>query len=282
MSEKHMIVPSALSGIRLDRALAELLPETGLRHRRRLCEEGRVTVNARRAKPSLKLMEGMEVRVSEDSCEPARPEDLGVYVLGAEDGFAAVYKPEGVHSAVIDGRTNCSVEAMLPALFPEYAPVLLNRLDNPTSGILLVALNAGAAQRYQHIEDRGGIRKEYLAEVSGSVVAPVTIRRALDVADRRVVRVLDEDSSDPLRQTAVEPIRHEASSASTLVCCRIAKGARHQIRVHLASIGHPILGDTLYAGPEAERLHLHHYRLEIGQAVFQAPCPFAEEDSAQP
>lgn len=239
-------------------------------------------VNARRAKPSLKLMEGMEVSVEDESAIQTFPNDLGIHAIGVEDGFAAVYKPEGVHSAVIEGRSNSSVEAMLPALFPEHAPVLLNRLDNPTSGILLVALDADAAQRYRRIEDRGGLHKEYLAEIAGRLEAPVTIRRALDMADRRVVRALDEDTSDPLRQTAVEPLQYDSSRDSTLVRCRIAKGARHQIRVHLASIGHPILGDTLYEGPEAERLHLHHYRLTVGQAVFQAPCPFAEELAARP
>ena len=247
-------------------------------------------------------------------------------VLAEADGLVALYKPGGLHSAAIAGSAAPNVEARLPALLGEGAghegfPRLLNRLDGPTSGILLAARTPQAAQRFHAAEDSGRGAKTYLALVHGTLEHPVTVRRALDTANRATTRVLPDDTPDPLRHTEVTPLgemdamdaMHVAwpdgtdappagtqppdenatgaclpSPPCTLVRCVIRKGARHQIRAHLAALGHPIVGDTRYgggadaegnlpAGPSpasrqaAPTLYLHHARTEL--PGFRVACP---------
>jgi 23S rRNA pseudouridine1911/1915/1917 synthase len=237
-------------------------------------------------------------------------------VLAEADGLVALYKPGGLHSAAIAGSAAPNVEARLPALLgkgPEHEgfPRLLNRLDGPTSGILLAARTPQAAQRFHAAEDSGQMAKTYLALVRGLLEQPVTVRRALDTANRATTRVLQDDTPDPLRHTEVMPLgtmnamgaalpcgENATAGASlpntpcTLVRCVIRKGARHQIRAHLAALGHPIAGDVRYggcadaegnipaapspatrqAGPHAApTLYLHHTRTEL--PGFRAACP---------
>ncbi|WP_238528391.1 pseudouridine synthase family protein [Pseudodesulfovibrio mercurii] len=192
------------------------------------------------------------------------PGELGVRIVKWEDGFAAVNKPGGVHSAIISGRDEPCVEAVLPALFPGMEPVLLNRLDRLTSGLLLVALTPEARDAYLEYEDQGAIKKFYLARVRGRLDGIVSVRNRLDTDDRKTTRVLAEPDEDARRWTGVTALSHDNAADTSLVRCLITKGARHQIRAHLASIGHPIVGDPLYGGGESPRgLMLQHQRLEM-------------------
>lgn len=274
MTEKRLLTSTSHIGVRLDKVLADLLPDAGLRLRRRLCDEGVVTVNGRPAKASLKMREGMDVVVTPSEDVSPSPDDLGIYVVDIQDGLAAVYKPQGVHTASIAGRMNISVEAFLPQLFPVHEAVLLNRLDRPTSGLVAVALFPENRHRYQTAEDEGHIDKEYVALVQGCFEGKRVIRNALDMADRKKTRVLSQEDSDASRWTEVVAEAHDETVGITRVRCMIKKGARHQIRAHLGAAGHPILGDVVYGGSEAERIFLHHELLQVDDVVFQAPCPF--------
>lgn len=258
---RKYVIPSDGEGVRLDKALEVLLPETGLRLRRRLCEDGRVSVDGKSRQPGYKVRAGQEVEVRSGTAMPP-PESLGLKIVSGGDLFAAVFKPDGVHSAAIAGRDEPSVEAALPGLFPEADPVLLNRLDNPTSGLLLVGLAERTRKLHRQFENEGRIKKFYLARVAGRLDGAVTVRRALDTDDRSKTRVLAEDDADDRRWTVVTSLSHDHGQDTTLVRCLILKGARHQIRAHLASIGHAIVGDPLYGEP-ADRLYLHHYRIEL-------------------
>lgn len=250
-------------GLRLDRVLETVMPGTGLRLRRRLCEEGHVLMDGRARKPGYRVRTGQYVEVKEVE-EMATPSALGLRIVKCEDGFAAVNKPSGVHSALIAGKSEANAEAVLPDLFPGQAPVLLNRLDRLTSGLLLVALNPEAHRAYLEYEGQGTIKKFYLARVRGRLDGIVSIRNRLDTDDRKITRVLAEPDPDSRRWTGVTALSHDDMVDTSLVRCLIMKGARHQIRAHLASIGHPIVGDPLYGGGECPRgLMLQHQRLEM-------------------
>lgn len=281
------------------------------------------------------------------------------HVLAEADGLVALYKPGGLHSAAIAGSAAPNVEALLPALLGESAladragraglagepeladladlaasdasrpmpgaegatgfPRLLNRLDGPTSGILLAARTPQAADLFHAAENSGQATKTYLALVHGVLHGPATMRRALDTANRATTRVLPQDTPDTLRHTGVTPLgvmqaeeraegtsdvgdtaRHDTAmpvapgTPCTLVRCVIRKGARHQIRAHLAALGHPIVGDTRYGTPDGTgttapmpppmppdaprtacplapaTLFLHHARIEL--PGFRAAC----------
>lgn len=212
------------------------------------------------------------------------PQDIpGLRVVERTDLFAAVYKPGGVHSAAIAGKDDLSVEAALPALFPDAVPVLLNRLDFPTSGLLLVAFGPDGAETYRASEEAGGVRKFYLAVVHGRLDGMISVRNRLDTDDRPRTRTLAEEDADARRWTSVNALAHNHDRDTTLVRCLIMKGARHQIRAHLASLDHPIVGDTLYGDPDAVTggesgrepvLHLHHQRIELPGFCAEADPPW--------
>jgi 23S rRNA pseudouridine1911/1915/1917 synthase len=264
MSENETITVAAEhEGARLDRALEAALPDAGLRLRRRLCDEGKVLVDGRSRKPGYKVRTGQRVEINGREVAVTHG-DLGLRVVERSERFAAIFKPGGVHSAAIAGKDSPSAEEALPGLLPGTSPVLLNRLDYLTSGLLLVALDPEGAQGYQTLEQAGDIRKFYLAEVRGRLDGVVTVKSRLDVDDRRTTRVLDQEDGDARRWTDVEVLSHDHDRDTTLVRCLIVKGARHQIRAHLAGLGHPIVGDPLYGGgKEGEQLMLRHYRVEF-------------------
>jgi len=261
--KKTYVIPTNMSGLRLDRVLEEMEPDSGLRFRRRLCDEGHVLVDGKVCKPGYKVRQGQQIDIS-GGAPIMSFEQLGLSVVKQDGMFGAVYKPCGVHSAIIAGKDVSSVEAALPELFPGSTPILLNRLDHLTSGLLLVAMTADGEKVYHEQEDAGRIKKFYLATIQGRLDGVVTIKNKLDTDDRKKTRVSDEDDSDVRRWTDVEALVHDHDEDTTSVRCLIVKGARHQIRAHLASIGHPIVGDSLYGdGVEESILHLHHARIEL-------------------
>jgi 23S rRNA pseudouridine1911/1915/1917 synthase len=247
-----------MTGQRLDRVLLALWPDSSLRRRRRAFEAGAVLVDGAARRPGYKVRAGQRVCV-----EPAvqesrlRPGDVAVT---ADDGrFAAVAKPAGAHSASVAGSPHRAVEALLPDLFPGRDPLLANRLDQATSGLLIVAFGAEALDQHRRWEDQGRVEKRYLAWVRGELDAPAALDRELDTAGGPRVRVLDRPASDPLRITEVAVLRRCEGLA--LVEAVIRKGARHQIRAHLAAAGLPILGDELYGESEPGGMRLHHARV---------------------
>ena len=172
-------------------------------------------------------------------------------------------------------------------------PLLVTRLDKETSGIVLGILEnvAGgiSADSFREWERQGKVRKQYFCMVRGEAPFPLEMRRDLDTRNRAVTKILDEDSRDPTRHTLAEPLAvlrgfellergilsRENSAAPdagsdgvfTLLRVTILRGARHQIRAHLACAGFPVLGDPLYGesedGPMAARMYLHHASLAL-------------------
>lgn len=254
---REAVVPPEYAGWRLDRAVEVLWPETGLRGRRRLIEAGGVLVDGR-ARGAAYRVRGGE-RLVEVEVVLARPQgsfvaaDAPVLVLSGD--YAAVSKPAGLHTAAILHGGGQSLEDLLPEIFPDRSPMLLSRLDRLTSGLVPVAFSPLAGAEYRRLEDAGQVAKTYLAVVHGVIAEPFVVDFRLDVADRAKTRVRFKSEPDPLRHTQVEPL--ERLEGLTLVRCRIAKGARHQIRAHLAGAGHPLVGDPVYGRGEGERLYLH-------------------------
>ena len=269
-------VPESMHGCRLDQALELLLPGEGLRARKRAWERCRVLVDGRERPKGYRVQAGQVLAL--EPRDAARQDSAvqipeGMRVVGQSTGaMAALFKPAGVHSEDISGRPGLTAQACLPLFWPGRFAQLVNRLDQPTSGLLLVALAPETAKAYRALEDAGRVEKAYVALVRGRVERPFTMRRAIDAADRKRVRVLDADIGDFLRHTRVEPLREVPDLGATVVRALIAKGARHQIRAHLAAAGAPIVGDELYgAGAEEGGLYLHHFRVTLPD--FQAAAP---------
>src|SRR5437763_7146080 len=136
-------------------------------------------------------------------------------------------------------RATRSAEELLRARYREI--YLVHRIDTPTSGVVLFARTRTAAAKFSELFASGAMKKTYVAVVAGELVGPLTIDTPIDGKEAL---------------TLVITTAPAASSAQTLVECEIKTGRTHQIRVHLASIGHPVAGDKRYGGPPAPRLML--------------------------
>ncbi|MGE4299586.1 MAG: pseudouridine synthase family protein [Desulfovibrionaceae bacterium] len=268
-------IDASLDGARLDKALAACLPGVGLRARRRAWETHEVLVDGH---PRPK---GYTVRAGQLVC--LRPREGGppdaqsllglVRVVAENPDWAALAKPGGLHTEALAGRPGESVDMVLDRFWPGRGAVLLNRLDCLTSGLVLAGFGPLARERFRALEDAAAVEKRYLALVHGHVAAPFVCGNALDTADRARARVLPAQAP-ALRHTVVTPLARPAEADATLVRAVILKGARHQIRAHLAHAGHPICGDPVY-GPADEAtawpvMHLHHARVSF--ADFTACC----------
>jgi 23S rRNA pseudouridine1911/1915/1917 synthase len=289
------VVPPEYDDSRLDRALILCLPESSLRARRRAWENGEVLVEDRPRPMSYKVRTGQRItiRVSpidttalEDRFKQwpglrvaARSETLGkVTTEATTETMTALCKPAGLPSEALAGGSGDSLEAFLPLLnLPTPAPGeailgarLVTRLDNAASGLVLAALSQEAQERFRELEAAGKVTKRYLALVRGQVPEPCTARFRLDTADRRQVRVMENEDPDPVRWSEVTPLQYDEVKNQTLVGVVIKKGARHQIRAHLSRLGHPIVGDVLYGKGEEGPLHLHCQAVEM--EGFSATC----------
>ena len=272
-------IPPQADGWRLDKALELMLPEVGLRGRRRLIESGGLMVNGRLLPAGYRVRAGQTVAmVPQDRERRFGPADVPV-VLTAGD-YTLFNKPAGLHSAALAQGGCESVEALLPEIFPGRPSFLLSRLDSLTTGLLPAAFSPEAAAAYRDMEEAGEVDKTYLAVGHGEPAA--TYFRCdgeLDAADRKKTRVLERATIDSLRMTEVEAL--ETQGGVTLFRCTIKKGARHQIRAHLAWAGHPLVGDPLYGSGEGERLFLHCAGIDC--PAFAAACgaPWRLEEAAE-
>ena len=277
------------SGTRIDLVLQELLPQYSRARLQDWIRGGRVRVNGAAVKPSHALKGGERIEVEPADLPPlkAEPEDLPVSVLYEDPGVIVVNKPAGqvVHAGA-GNRTGTLVNALvhhfgrLSSVGGDLRPGIVHRLDRYTSGALLVARTDEAHRHLARQFAERSVEKTYVALVqgrvaneSGTLTAPIT---------RDPVHRTRMTSRLAKGRTAFTEYRVLQRFAQfTLLEIRIGTGRTHQIRVHLASIGHPVAGDTLYGAARAGygRFFLHARRLTFtspstGERVMvEAPLP---------
>lgn len=261
-----------------------------------LIKDGCVTVNGRReTKPAAKPEAGAEILLDLPEAKPARAEaqDIPLQILYQDRHLAVVVKPCGmvVHPAA-GNDDGTLVNALLfhldhlSGIGGEMRPGIVHRLDKDTSGLMLVAKDDQThAALSRQLADRQ-MEKHYRAmvygkmkEQSGVVEKPIGRSKT----DRKKMAVAEDGRWAKTEWTVLR-----AYPDRTLLDVHIITGRTHQIRVHMASLGHPVLGDSLYGHkrmPAAPRLMLHAYSLsfthpETGERLrFTAPCPFCEEEA---
>jgi len=278
---ERIAVPEEWHGVRIDQGLRLLAPESGLRQRQQWCASGRVRQNGRTERKGGRLEAGATLELLPEPL-PSKPQPAsGVRVVSVVNALAAVFKPGNVHCEAQSHNPEPSVESVLPNLFPRQRPRLLNRLDYPTSGLVLVALSQGAFDQYQIWQDEGRVRKTYWAEIHGEWTGPELLKWRIETAKRRRVAVVFEPDPDPLRWTHVRAL-YRIAPGRTRVEVVIAKGRRHHIRAHLAAAGTPIQGDSLYGedSPSAQ-LFLHHLRVHMPGFTAETPPPWSENAAAR-
>ena len=255
---RHHIVPDDLTGTRLDRALATLFPDHSRSGLARLIDEGRVRVDSIPAKkPSIRVEAGQTIAI--EFPPPAATEivsqDIPLTVLFEDDSIVVIDKPAGlvVHPAA--GHADSTlVNALLfhvrdlSGIGGEIRPGIVHRLDKETSGVMIIAKNDEAHRKLSAEWGSDRVRKEYLALVygtpssaNGTIDAPI----GRDPRDRKRMAVVRAGRAAVTGYEVLE--RHRYVS---LLRCVLRTGRTHQIRVHLKHLGHPIVGDPVYSGPQ--------------------------------
>ena len=278
---------SGEAGRRLDHFLQERLPEYSRSRIQSWIKENRVLVNGAGAKASLLLRGGERIVVTPGALPPLKavPEDLPVEVLYEDAAVIAVNKPAGLVVHAGAGRhagtlVNRLVHRFgsLSELGGELRPGIVHRLDKDTSGVLLVARTDAAHRALAaQFADRT-VEKVYLALVHGNVRAD-SGRITKPIARDPVRRTRMTARLGSGRESLTEYRVRRRFEKFTFLEVRIGTGRTHQIRVHLASIGHPVAGDRVYGAPPAERLFLHAWRIGFdspatGERVrVEAPLP---------
>ena len=285
------------AGARLDAWLAERLPDLTRSAAARLCGEGRVTAGGRPLAKNYRLTGAEEIAVALPELEPieAAPEDIPLDVVYEDSDVIVVNKPKGLVVHPAPGHPDGTlVNALLhhcgdslSGIGGALRPGIVHRIDRDTSGLLIAAKNDFAHQRLSAQLQDHTLSRIYrcivvgaLREDSGTMEAPI----GRHPTDRKKMAVVAGGRPAVTHWTVLERF-----PGFTYAECRLETGRTHQIRVHMAYLGHPILGDTVYGakkpvpGLQGQCLHavgLRFLHPRTGELV-ELWCDLPEEFQAQ-
>ncbi len=278
MIHESFVVGSSESGIRIDRHLSERLTPHSRNTIQKWIEEGHIKVNGKVVKPGykLKLTDRIEIHAGEPEVPRTvlEPWDYPLEILYEDDEILAINKPAHVTVHPGAGRSSHTIAHALLCIRPEMAtvghplrPGIVHRLDKETSGVLLTAKTHSAYRTLTTLFKERSIEKRYRAMVFGKMPACAgKIEKPLgrDPQDRKKISVRARRSRPAI--TLYHVLKEYAFG--TLLDVRILTGRTHQIRVHLSSENHPVVGDTKYSGANWARIQDASLRTKLKASAF--------------
>ncbi|SFC40733.1 ribosomal large subunit pseudouridine synthase D [Polaromonas sp. OV174] len=288
MELRRVTVPVESHGVRLDRALAGAVPEFSRSYLQQLIEAGVVTLNGRVvSKTSTKVKAGddlgIELRPTPQS-QAFKPEVMALDIVFEDPFLLVINKPAGLVVHPAPGNWSGTLLNGLLARDPQASFLpragIVHRLDKDTSGLMVVARQRQTMDQLVAMIAARSVSREYIALAHGAWQGART---------RQVEAAIGRDPRNRLRMAVVDLEKNSGKVASTvvsllqsaerhcLVKCKLHTGRTHQIRVHMASLGHPLVSDELYGGGRAgglERQALHACRLAFEHPVTGAMMEF--------
>jgi 23S rRNA pseudouridine1911/1915/1917 synthase len=282
----RLALPADAAGQRFDAALARALPQFSRARLKSWIDAGRVTLDGRAATPTSRVRGGEQVvvRAESDPREMAHlPEAMALSIVAEDDALLVVDKPAGLVVHPGSGNRDGTLLNALLHHAPQLAGVpragIVHRLDKDTSGLLVVAKTLTAQTALVRQLQARTVTREYLALAAGDIVRGDTVDAPIGRHPTRRTTMAVVATGKPAR-THFAVL--ERFGIATLLRCRLETGRTHQIRVHLASLGHPLVGDPAYGrkGPVPfARQALHAARLALvhpstGDAcAWESPLP---------
>jgi len=276
---------------RLDKVLAQLMPKHSRSRLQTWIQGGHVLINGKPAKLRQTVREDDVITVYEQPAPEDHafvPEDVAFDVLGETADWVVVNKPVGLVTHPGAGNWSGTLLNGLLYRYPELLQVaragIVHRLDKDTSGLLVIARNEVAQTHLVRQLQARTMGRQYLALAHGRMLEQGTVDRPIGRDPKVPVRMsVDSLSAPKSAVTHYQLVRVGEYGGSNIsqVTCRLETGRTHQIRAHLTSLGHPLLGDILYGGRAIEgaarqMLHAHHLRFEdpagAGEIEFTAPA----------
>lgn len=283
-----LVVPASLAGERVDRAVA-LLTGWSRSEVQTLINGGAVLVAGEPAAKSRRLEAGETVELLSEPAATSvpAPEPMPLDVRHVDDAIFVIAKPAGLVVHPGAGHADGTLVNGLVALDPAIAavgdpsrPGIVHRLDRDTSGLLVVARTDAAFEGLVTAMAEREVERRYFALVRG---VPDAARGVVDApigrSTRRRTRMAVRSTGRPAR-TTYEVHRAWTDPGVALLECALETGRTHQIRVHLAAIGHPVVGDSAYGGaagiPSIDRPFLHAHHLGFAHPITGEPLVFEE------
>jgi 23S rRNA pseudouridine1911/1915/1917 synthase len=276
------------SGLRLDKFIGDNCPELSRTHARELIDSGLVTVNGKIAKPSLKLAPGDKVdfTIPPEAPTGIEPENIALDIIYEDADLLVIDKPAGMAVHPAPGNPTHTLANAVLHYLPNLAadpddlrPGIVHRLDKDTSGLIIVAKNRVAQANLSDQFKNRTVSKTYITLVKGRLTPEKGVIEAdigRDPKHRQKMAVVD---SGRAARTDYKVLKYYGDY--TLLEIHPETGRTHQIRVHLAAIGFPVVGDSTYGfiTPRLHRQFLHAARISFnlpssGQKVeFSSPLP---------
>ncbi len=266
---------------RLDQYVIRQLPELTRSYASKLIEQGRVTVNGEPVyKSGYKLRESDKIQIDHDAADLPDIPDIELEVLYEDEDCAVINKPVGLlsHSKGAynpEATVESWLKSRLKGITGDRAGIV-HRLDRATSGVMIVAKTPEALLWLQKQFSQRRVKKTYVAVVSGEFKEEEAVIDMPIERNPKKPQTFRVGSNGKPAVTAYKVI--QAGDGLSLVELKPETGRTHQLRVHLAQIGHPIVGDSFYGGNVADRLFLHARELEITipskkRKTFNVPVP---------